>query len=91
MERSQVTKTVDENLISVDDVIQLRGAYVKKGLGDSIEVNIGRRGHIRQLEDYEIEELGIDFGASKSEDMKITDLKEGLFGISVKVIIHRVF
>ncbi len=87
----ELTKTVDENLISVDDVIQLRGAYVKKGLGDSIEVNIGRRGHIRQLEDYEIEELGIDFGASKSEEMKITDLKEGLFGISLKVKIQRVF
>ncbi|TET10598.1 MAG: hypothetical protein E3J86_05295 [Candidatus Thorarchaeota archaeon] len=86
-----LTKTVDENLISVDDVIQLRGAYVKKGLGDSIEVNLGQRGHIRQLEDYEIEELGIDFGASQSEDMKITDLKEGLFGISVKVVIQRIF
>lgn len=87
----ELTKAVDENLVSVDDVIQLRGAYVKKGLGDSIELNLSRMAHIRQLEDYEIEELGIDFGASHSEDMKISDLKEGLFGISVKVVIQRVF
>ncbi len=87
----ELTKAVGENLISVDDVIQIRGAYVKKGLGDSIELNLGRMGHIRQLEEYEIEELGIDFGASLSEDMKITDLKEGLFGISTKVMIQKIF
>ncbi|MFW9981789.1 MAG: OB-fold nucleic acid binding domain-containing protein [Candidatus Thorarchaeota archaeon] len=87
----ELTKAVGENLISVDDVIQIRGAYVKKGLGDSIELNLGRMGHIRQLEEYEIEELGIDFGASLSEDMKIADLKEGLFGISTKVMIQKVF
>ncbi|MHA1943109.1 MAG: OB-fold nucleic acid binding domain-containing protein [Candidatus Thorarchaeota archaeon] len=87
----ELTKAVEEELISVDDVIQLRGAYVKKGLGDSIELNLGRRGHIRQLEEYEIEELGVDFGTSHSEDMKISDLKEGLFGISVKSVIQRVF
>ncbi|MFW9868779.1 MAG: OB-fold nucleic acid binding domain-containing protein [Candidatus Thorarchaeota archaeon] len=87
----ELTKAVSENLISIDDVIQLRGAYVKKGLGDSLELNLGRMGHIRQLEDYEVEELGIDFGASVSEEMKISDLKEGLFGISMKVLIQKVF
>lgn len=87
----ELTKVVEDNLLSIDDVIQVRGAYVKKGLGDSLELNMGRMGHIRQLEDYEIKELGIDFGASTSEDMKVSDLKEGLFGISIKVVIQKMF
>ncbi|MFW9793561.1 MAG: OB-fold nucleic acid binding domain-containing protein [Candidatus Thorarchaeota archaeon] len=86
-----LTTTVSEDLISLDDIIQLRGAYARKGLGDSIELSLGRTGNIRPLEKYEIEELGIDFGASRSEDMKIADLKDGLFGIGVKVKIQRVF
>ncbi|MHA1951749.1 MAG: OB-fold nucleic acid binding domain-containing protein [Candidatus Thorarchaeota archaeon] len=86
-----LTKIVDENLISIDDVIQVRGGFVRKGLGESLELSLGRMGHIRQLEEYEIEELGIEFGASQSEDMKISDLKEGLFGISVIAKIQRVF
>jgi replication factor A1 len=86
-----LTRIVDENLISIDDVIEVRGGFVRKGLGESIELSMGRMGHIRPLEDYEIEDLGIDFGASRSDDMKISDLKEGLFGISLKAKIQRVF
>ncbi len=87
----ELTKTVSEDLISIDDIIQLRGAYARKGLGEAIELSLGRMGHIRPLEKYEIEELGIDFGAFRSQDLKIADLKEGLFDISVKVNIQNVF
>jgi len=86
-----LTNIVSENGISIDDIIQIRGAYVKKGLGDTLELNMGRMGQIRVLEDYEIEELGIDFGDSSTADQKIADLKEGLFNISLKVKIQRVF
>ncbi len=86
-----LTKAVSEEVISIDDIIQLRGAYVKKGLGDALELNLGRMGQIRVLEDYEIEDLGIDFTDSVTGDQKITDLKDGLFNISLKVKIQRVF
>ena len=79
-----------ENVLSIDDIIQIRGAYVKKGLGDALELNLGRSGHIEPLKDYEIEELDISF-ADSTEDMQISDLKDGLFNISLKVKIQRVF
>ncbi|MFW9962123.1 MAG: OB-fold nucleic acid binding domain-containing protein [Candidatus Sifarchaeia archaeon] len=85
------TKAVSENIISVDDIIQVRGAYVKKGLGDALELNLGRMGQIRILEEYEIEELGIDFGDSSTSDMKISELQEGQFNVGLKVKIQRVF
>ncbi len=86
-----LTNAVSENVVSVGDVIQIRGAYVKKGLGDSLELNLGRMGQIRILEDYEIEDLGIDFSDKSTLDQKISDLKEGLFNVSLKVKIQRVF
>lgn len=86
-----LTKAVSEEAISIDDIIQLRGAYVKKGLGDALELNLGRMGQIRVLEDYEIEDLGIDFTDSATGDQKISELKDGLFNISLKVKVQRVF
>jgi replication factor A1 len=85
------TSIIDEDLISIDELIEVRGGFMRKGLGDSLEISMGRTGHIRPLDEHEIEELGKDFGASSSEDMKISDLKEGLFGISMKAKIQRVF
>jgi len=86
-----LTNAISEGVISIDEVIQVRGAYVKKGLGDALELNLGRMGQIRVLEDYEIEDLDIDFTESSSETQKISDLKEGLFNISLKVKVQRVF
>jgi replication factor A1 len=86
-----LTNAVSEDIISVDDVIQVRGAYVKKGLGDALELNLGRMGQVRVLEDYEIEDLGIDFTDSSTGDQKISDLKDGLFNVSLKVKVQRVF
>ncbi len=86
-----LTNAISEEVVSVGDVIQLRGAYVKKGLGDALELNLGRMAQIRVLEDYEIDDLGVDFSDSATEDLKISELKEGLFNVSLKVKIQRVF
>jgi replication factor A1 len=86
-----LTNAVSEDVISVGDVIQVRGAYVKKGLGDALELNLGRMGQIRVLEDYEIEDLGIDFTDSSIGEQKVSGLKEGLFNVSLKVQVQRVF
>ena len=87
----ELTNAVSEDVISIDDIIQVRGAYVKKGLGDALELNLGRMGQIRVLEDYEIEDLNIDFTESSTGAQKISDLKDGLFNISLKVKVQRVF
>jgi replication factor A1 len=86
-----LTNAVSEDVLSVDDIIQVRGAYVKKGLGDALELNLGRMGQIRVLEDYEIEDLGIDFSGTSIGEHKISDLKDGLFNISLKAKVQRVF
>ena len=87
-----MTRAITEGELSVGSIIQARGAYVKTGLGDSLELNLGRMGGIRILENDEIEELGIDFKkASTGNDTKIEDLQENMFDISVKAKIQRVF
>ena len=79
-----------EDTVSIDDIIQISGAYVKKGLGDALELNLGRMANIRVLKDYEIEELGMDF-SDTTDEQKISELTDGLFNISIKVKIQRVY
>jgi len=88
----EMTQAIDSGELSIGSVIQIRGAYVKMGLGDSLELNLGRMGNIKILEDDEIEELGIDFTkASTGSETKIADLQENMFDIAVKAKIQRVF
>jgi replication factor A1 len=88
----EMTRAISEDVLSLGSVVQVRGAYVKMGLGDTIELNIGRQGTIQPMEDDEIEELGIDINAQPpSEEMKVNELQDRLFNITVKVKIQRVF
>ncbi|MCK5265140.1 MAG: hypothetical protein KAR03_05985, partial [Candidatus Thorarchaeota archaeon] len=87
----EMTKAVSEDHISVGSIIQVRGAYVKPGLGNTIELNLGQRGTIKPLENDEIEELGVDFSATSKDEMKISDLQENTYDVSLKVEIQRVF
>lgn len=87
----EMTKAVSEEHISVGSIIQVRGAYVKPGLGDTIELNLGRMGTIKPLENDEIDELGVDFSATATNEMKISDLQENTYDVSLKVEIQRVF
>ncbi len=84
-----MTRAVSEDAIDIGSVIQIRGAYVKRGLRDVLELNLGRMGAIRVLEDYEIEEIGIDFKATES--MKIDELKPDVYDVSLTVKVDRVF
>ena len=83
------TKIVSEEAISVGNVIQIRGAYVKKGLRDALELNLGRMGGIRLLEDYELEDFEITVGEPQSN--KISDLAEGMYDLTLSVKVERVF
>ncbi|TFG33890.1 hypothetical protein EU527_06175 [Candidatus Thorarchaeota archaeon] len=88
----EMTQAITDEEITVGSIIQIRGAYVKTGLGDTLELNLGRMGGIRILEKDEVDELDIDFaGASTSEEMKISDLQENMFDITLKAKIQRVF
>ena len=84
-----MTAAVSENAISVGNVIQLRGAYVKKGLRDALELNLGRMGGIKVLEDHEVEDLEID--VSEAEVAKISELEEKMFDVTLVAKIVRVF
>jgi len=87
-----MTRAISEDVLTLGSIVQVRGAYVKMGLGDTIELNIGRMGTIQPLEDDEIEMLGIDFDARPvSEELKISNLQDRLFDITMKVKIQRVF
>lgn len=87
-----MTRAISEDVLTMGSVVQVRGAYVKMGLGDAIELNIGRQGTIQLLEEDEVEEIGIDIEARpKSEEIKISELQDRLFNITVKAKIQRVF
>lgn len=87
-----MTRAISEDVLTVGSIVQVRGAYVKMGLGNTIELNIGRMGTIQPLENDEIEELGIDFESRPtSEEIKISGLQDRLFNITIKVKIQRVF
>ena len=86
----EITRVVDEDIVKIGDVIQLRGGYVKKGLGDALEINMGRMSGIKILDEYEVEDLGIDFGETPSS--KIGELKEEkMYNISIIAKVQKVF
>ena len=85
----EMTKAIEDEEVSVGDVIQIRGAYVKKGLRDALELNLGRMGGIRILEDYELEDLDIEIGEPQAN--KIGDLAEGMYDLTLTVKVERVF
>ncbi len=84
-----MTRAISEGHINKGDVVQIRGGYVKKGLRDSLELNIGRMGSIRVLEDYELEEFNTELALPEST--KIKDLTEGMYDVTVLAKITRVF
>jgi len=87
-----MTRAISEDVLTPGTIVQVRGAYVKMGLGDTIELNIGRMGTIQPLEDDEIEEIGIDVDSRPIlEEVKISNLQDRLFNITLKVKVHRVF
>lgn len=85
----ELTKAVSENIINADDVVQIRGGYVKKGLGDSLELNIGRMGGIKVLDEYEMEEFDLD--VPDAREIQVEDLKEGVYDVTLTVKVMRVF
>jgi len=39
-----LTRIIEEDLISIDEFIEIRGGFMRKGLGDSLEISMGRMG-----------------------------------------------
>jgi replication factor A1 len=86
-----VTKAVSEGAVSIGNVVQLRSAYAKKGLRDQTELNLGRMGGLRILEDYEIDELDLDLDIDAPDSMKIESLQDRQYDITLTVEVKRVF
>jgi replication factor A1 len=84
-----MTRAVSEGAVSTGNVVQIRGAYVRKGMRDKLELNLGRTGGIRILEDYELEELDIKVGEPKS--VSISELAQDMFDLTLTVKVERVF
>ncbi len=85
----EMTRAVSEEHVSVDNVVQIRSAYVKKGLREELELNLGRMGGIKVLEDYEKEDM--DFDIVSSESTKISDLVEKMYDVTLTIKVQRVF
>jgi ssDNA-binding replication factor A large subunit len=83
------TVAVSEGGINVGDVVQIRGAYVKKGMRDALELNLGRMGNIRIIDDHEMEDL--DFDVPESQTVKMNDLQDGAFDVNLVVKIGKIF
>jgi len=83
----EITTAVTEEAIAVGSVIQIRGAYVKKGLRGALELNLGRMGGIRVLDDYEAKELEIK--TADSESVHISGLHDRMFDVSLTARLDR--
>ena len=80
------TDILKEDALSVGCIVQIMKAYVREGLGKALELNLGRMGGIRILEDYEVDELNLDFGDEDShlDYVSIRDLEAGRYDVSIK-------
>ncbi|MGY5875089.1 MAG: OB-fold nucleic acid binding domain-containing protein [Candidatus Thorarchaeota archaeon] len=83
------TDAVTEEAVTVGSVVQIRGAYVKPGLGNTLELNLGRMGGIRVLDEYEIEDMDIEI--PDAESIKIADLQDRMFDISLRAKVVTVY
>ncbi len=84
-----MTRAVSEGAVSIGDIIQIRGAYVRKGMKDQLELNLGRTGGIKIFEEHEIEDLDIKVGEPKSNS--INELAENMFDLTLTVKVERKF
>jgi replication factor A1 len=88
----EVTKAISEDSdesIRIDDVIQLRGGYVRRGLGENLEIQMGRMSGIKRLDEHDLEDLEIDVGEPPSK--KISDLQEREFNVTLLGKVMRIF
>ncbi|NWF96145.1 MAG: DUF2240 family protein, partial [Candidatus Thorarchaeota archaeon] len=84
----EMAKAIEEEEVKVGSIVQISGAYVKKGLRDTLELNLGRMGRIRTVEDDEID---FDIEVPAAASTKLGELKENLFDISVTFVVRRTF
>jgi replication factor A1 len=83
------TEMLKEDVIEEGLVVQIIKAYVRPGLGGTLEMHLGRMGGLKPLEQDEIEELGIDFDKeAEVEYTKVEDLELGARDPSVKVVVR---
>ncbi|MHA1771434.1 MAG: OB-fold nucleic acid binding domain-containing protein [Candidatus Thorarchaeota archaeon] len=85
----EMTKVVSDGVVNIGDWIQIRNAYVKRGLRDTLELNLGRMGGFKVLDEYEVKEIDIDVKAS--DTTKIKDLQEGMYDIALLFSVQRIF
>jgi replication factor A1 len=85
----EMTRAVSEGHVTVGSVVQIRGAYAKKGLRDSLELNLGNRGGLRVLEDHEAED--IDLEVPESEMAELASLEDGMYDLTILAKVSRVF
>ncbi|MGQ4912052.1 MAG: OB-fold nucleic acid binding domain-containing protein [Candidatus Thorarchaeota archaeon] len=79
-------KMLEEDVLEEGQIVQIIKAYVRPGLGNTLELNLGKMGGIRPLEADEIEELGIDFESAPGvEFTRVADLQLDSRNPSVKV------
>jgi replication factor A1 len=83
----EITSVITEGDITVGSVIQIRGSYVKKGLRSALELNLGRMGGIRVLEEDEAKELEIK--TAESGTVHVADLHDRMFDVALTVRLDR--
>ncbi len=85
----EMTKIVSEEGVSNGDLIQIRGAYVRKGMRNNLELNLGRTGGIKVFDEHEISDFDIQVGEPKSNS--ISELAEGMYDLTLTVKVQRKF
>jgi replication factor A1 len=85
----EMTRPVEEEAISIGDAVQIRGAYVKKGLRDTLELNLGRMGGIRKLQEEDLEDIEVPMPAPAASG--IANLQMRSYDVTLTFKVLRVF
>ncbi len=79
---NEQTRLVTDKKIEVNDIIELKNAYTKAGLGDQIELHLGRQGSIN-LNPQDIDLTAFENLSSSSSFLKIEQLKARMWNVNL--------
>ncbi len=78
---------IEEEPPEIGSIVQISGAYVRKGLRNTLELNIGKLGRIKILNEDEID---FDIPVTVEEVSKISDLQDNMLDVTLVFKVLRV-
>ncbi len=83
----ELASELEEDPPAIGSIVQIIGAYVKRGLRDNLELNIGKIGRLKVLDEAEID---FDIPVAVQEASKVSALQDGTQDVTLVFKVLRV-